>query len=208
MAAWNSDIRAFRPDEAGVVVAGVAVVAAHAEPGGEVAVVRGDQPPSPATIGLVGVRLKTSASPNPPIGRPLLVAPMACAASNTTGSPAAAASFSTASGPQGAPNTWVAMRALAPSRAASAWARSIWNWRDRTRRTAASAVPGHAWAEAEKVKLGSTTGPGRPSTRACTTSIRPDVQELTATTWSTLSRSATRSSSSRTSAPLVSCPLS
>ena len=65
-----------------------------------------------------------------------------------------------------------------------------------------------AWADAENVKLGSTTGPGRPSTSAWTTSIRPEVHELTATTWSTRSRSAIRSSSSRTRAPLVSCPLS
>jgi hypothetical protein len=35
-----------------------------------------------------------------------------------------------------------------------------------------------AWADAENVKLGTTTGPARPSVRACTTSMSPDVQEL------------------------------
>ena len=79
----------------------------------------------------------------------------------------------------------------------------------RTRRTRASR-PFHATAcaDAENVKLGSTTGPGRPSVSACTTSIRPEVHELTATTCATPRRSAMRSSSSATSGPFVSMPLS
>jgi hypothetical protein len=134
-------------------------------------------------MGLVGVRLKISASPNPPIGLSLLFAPIACAASNTTASPADAPSFSTNSGAHGAPNTWVAMTALAPSRDASAWARSIWKVAG-SHSTNRGERPFHAtaWADAENVKLGRTTGPGRPSTRACTTSMSPDVHELTATT--------------------------
>ena len=54
------------------------------------------------------------------------------------------------------------------------------SWPGRTRRSA-GVRPFHdaAWQEAENVKLGITTGPGRPSMRACSVSISPEVQELT-----------------------------
>lgn len=61
-----------------------------------------------------------------------------------------------------------------------------------------------AWAEAEKVKLGSATGP--LAWRCRNANMSPDVHETTATTWATPRRSATRSSSSRTNGSLVRTP--
>ncbi len=64
-----------------------------------------------------------------------------------------------------------------------------------------------AWAVAENVKLGISTGrPG--AARAWTTSMSPVVHDDTATTWGTPSRSAHACSSWRTSGPLVSIPRS
>ena len=60
-----------------------------------------------------------------------------------------------------------------------------------------------ACALAENVWLGITTRPRAPSD--CSTSIKPAVQDETATTCRTSSRSASEASSSRTVGPLVRC---
>ena len=70
MAACSSDIRAFRPDEPAVVVAGVPVVAADPAGSASSSSLVAMMPPSPATSTLVGERLNTSASPKPPTWRP------------------------------------------------------------------------------------------------------------------------------------------
>ena len=167
------------------------------------------RPPSPATSGLVGVRLNTSAMPNEPIGTPLTHEPSACAASNMTGMPCARPScFERAHVARRTEHVGGHDRARTVE---SCCAACVGIDLERVRQAldeARDVRPFHmtACADAENVKLGSTTGPGRPSVSACTTSIRPEVHELSATTCETPRRSAMRASSSSTSGPLVSMP--
>ena len=132
-------------------------------------------PPSPATSGLVGVRLNTSATPNEPIGMPSMRgAERVRGVEQHRDAVLAAERFERAARSHGAPNTCVAMMALAPSSWRAACSGSIWKELGR-HSTNFGTRPFHmtACADAENVKLGSTTGPGRPSVSACTTQHQP-----------------------------------
>ena len=155
-------------------------------------------PPSPATSTLVGERLNTSASPNPPTCTPSRREPNACAASKNSLTPLLAATSTSPSTSHGVPYVWVARIAevLTPIARAAASGERVCVASSMSANVGCRPFHATACAVAANVKEGTTTPPDNPDARRV--SMSPDVHEDTATQWRTPRYSAARSSSSRT----------
>ena len=197
-------------DEARVVVAGVAVVAPDADRARRRRPVGGDEAALAAIITLVGLMLNTSASPKPPIGTsPCERAEGVGGVEDDRDAALGAERVDVLDGARRAEHVRrehgaEAVLGRGPGRRRR---RRAGTTPDRTRRRPDAARSTRtAWADAEKVKLGSTTGPSGSSARS--TSMSPAVHDDTATTWRTPSLAAALASSSSTSGPFVSRPFS
>src|SRR5262245_52266777 len=142
-------------------------------------------PPSPDTTTLVGDRLNTSASPNPPTLVPARVDPNAWAASKNSRTPRARARAVRLSTSAGVPNVWVAR--MAEVRTPMAWRTlsgdRVSEARSTSAKTGLSPFQAGACAVAVNVNDGTTTEPDRSAARS--TSISPAVHDDTATHWRT-----------------------
>ncbi len=164
-------------------------------------------PPSPPdVITFCSKRLTQARSPKPPMGRPPISVPSACAASSTTGTPASAATAVRAAMSAATPLMWTTTMALVRSVISDFTESGSRQWVSGVTSAKTGRAPRYTTGLAEPMKVwaGTMTSSPGPTSRTCSARCTAAVPVDTATACSTRWPAARAASNSWT--VLLPCP--